>query len=127
MEGDGPCVTRKVVNDIHTVQVPCSGHYSHRPTQIHIDPIQSPARFSPLPNLRNWRACVKISPRRSQKRLRFGDDVGKREFIKFAKKYHQQLEEECASVGRVTVRAMSPPWLADIGVLLQEAEEATRD
>ena len=64
----------------------------------------------------------------SQKRLRFGDDVGKREFIKFAKKYHQQLEEEeCASVGRITVRAMSPPWLADIGVLLQEAEEATCD
>ena len=31
---------------------------------------------------------VKISPRVSQKRLRFGDDVGKREFIKFAKKYH---------------------------------------
>ena len=71
---------------------------------------------------------VKISPRVSQKRLRFGDDVDKREFIKFAKKYHQQLEEEeCASVGRVTVRAMSPPRLADIGVLLQEAEEATRD
>ena len=70
---------------------------------------------------------VKISPRVSQKRLRFGDNVGKREFIKFAKKYHQQLEEECASVGRVTVCAMSPPWLADIGVLLQEAEEATRD
>ena len=43
----------------------------------------------------------------SQKWLRFGDDVGKREFIKFAKKYHQQLEEECASVGRITVRAMS--------------------
>ena len=71
---------------------------------------------------------VKISPRMSQKRLRFGDDVGKREFIKFAKKYHQQLEEEeCASVGRIVVRAMSPPRLADIGVLLQEAEEATRD
>ena len=70
---------------------------------------------------------VKISPRVSQKRLRFGDDVDKREFIKFAKKYHQQLEEECASVGRITVRAMSPPRLADIGVLLQEAEEATRD
>ena len=30
---------------------------------------------------------VKISPRMSQKQLRFGDDVGKREFIKFAKKY----------------------------------------
>ena len=54
--------------------------------------------------------CVKISPRMSQKQLRFGDDV-----------------EECASVGRITVRAMSPPRLADIGVLLQEAEEATRD
>ena len=64
----------------------------------------------------------------SQKRLRFGDDVDKREFIKFTKKYHQQLEEEeCASVGRVIVCAMSPPHLADIGVLLQEAEEATRD
>ena len=71
---------------------------------------------------------VKISPRVSQKRLRFGDDVDKREFIKFAKKYHQQLEEEeCASVGRIAVRAMSPPRLADIGVLLQEVEEATRD
>ena len=58
---------------------------------------------------------VKISPRMSQKWLRFGDDVGKRKFIKFAKKYHQQLEEECASVGRITVRAMSPPRLADIG------------
>ena len=63
----------------------------------------------------------------SQKWLRFGDNVGKRKFIKFAKKYHQQLEEECASVGRVTVHAMSPPRLADIGVLLQEAEEARRD
>ena len=61
----------------------------------------------------------------SQKQLRFGNDVDKHEFIKFAKKYHQQLEEECASVGRVTVCAMSPPQLADIGVLLQEAEEAT--
>ena len=64
---------------------------------------------------------VKISPCVSQKRLRFGDNVGKREFIKFAKKYNQQLEEEeCASVGRITVRAMSPPCLADIGVLLRE-------
>ena len=64
----------------------------------------------------------------SQKRLRFGDDVDKREFIKFTKKYHQQLEEEeCTSVGRITVRAMSPPRLADIGVLLQEVEEATCD
>ena len=63
----------------------------------------------------------------SQKRLRFGNDVSKRKFIKFAKKYHQQLEEECASVGRITVRAMSPSRLADIGVLLQKAEEATHD
>ena len=70
---------------------------------------------------------VKVSPCISQKRLRFGDDVDKHEFIKFAKKYHQQLEEEYASVGRITVHAMSPPQLADIGVLLQEAEEATRD
>ena len=59
----------------------------------------------------------------SQKQLRFGDDVGKHEFIKFAKKYHQQLEEECASVGRITVHAMSPPQLADIGVLLQEGKK----
>ena len=70
---------------------------------------------------------VKISPRVIQKQLRFGNDVGKREFIKFVKKYHQQLEEECASVGKITVHAMSPPQLADIGVLLQKAEEATHD
>ena len=62
----------------------------------------------------------------SQKRLRFGNDVGAHNFMKFTKKYHQQQEEECASVGRIIVRAMSPPRLADIGVLLQEAE-ATRD
>ena len=62
----------------------------------------------------------------SQKRLRFGDDVGVCKFIKFAKKYHQQQEEECASVGRIIICAMSPPWLADIGVLLQEVEEASR-
>ena len=74
-----------------------------------------------------WIESVKISPRMSQKQLRFGDDVSKHVFIKFAKKYHQQLEEECASIGRITVRAMSPPRLADIGVLLQEAEEATCD
>ena len=73
------------------------------------------------------RHTVKISPRMSQKRLRFGDDVGKRKFIKFAKKYHQKLEGECASVGRITVCAMSPPRLADICILLQEVEEATRD
>ena len=58
----------------------------------------------------------------SQKRLRFGNDVGVRNFMKFTKKYHQQQEEECASVGRIIVRAMSPPRLADIGILLQEAE-----
>ena len=57
----------------------------------------------------------------SQKWLRFGDDVGVCEFMKFTKKYHQQQEEECASVGRIIVRAMSPK-LADIGVLLQKAE-----
>ena len=88
------------------------------------------ARIGEMMRLKNTKLeslGVKISPRVSQKRLRFGDDVGKREFIKFAKKYHQQLEEECASVGRVTVRAMSPPRLADIGVLLQEAEDAPRD
>ena len=63
-----------------------------------------------------------------QKRLRFGDDVGAREFIKYAKQYHQQLQDEgCASVGKTVVRAMSPPCLADIGVLLQQAEDATRD
>ena len=72
------------------------------------------------------RACVKISPCMNQKWLRFGDDVGVCEFIKFAEKYHQQQEEECASVGRVIVHAMSPPRLADIGILLQEAEEASR-
>ena len=62
----------------------------------------------------------------SQKRLRFGDNVGVCDFIKFTKKYHQQQEEECASVGRIIVRAMSPPRVADIGVLLQEVE-ATHD
>ena len=65
---------------------------------------------------------VKISPRMSQKRLRFGNNVGACNFMKFAKEYHQQQEEECASVGRMIVHAMSPPRLADIGVLLQEAE-----
>ena len=68
---------------------------------------------------------VKISPRMSQKRLRFSNNVGACEFMKFAKKYHQRQEEECASVGRIIVCAMSPPRLADIGVLLQEAEEAS--
>ena len=52
---------------------------------------------------------VKISPHMSQKQLRFGDNVGARNFMKFAKKYHQQQEEECASVGRITVCAASPP------------------
>ena len=69
---------------------------------------------------------VKVSPHVSQKRLRFDDDVGAREFIQLTKKYHQQQEEECASVGRIIVHAMSPPRLADIGVLLQEVEEASR-
>ena len=78
-------------------------------------------------NKQDYKTIVKVSPHVSQKQLRFGNDVGKHKFIKFAKKYHQQLEEECASVGRITVRAMSPPWLADIGVLLQGAEEATHD
>ena len=54
-------------------------------------------------------ACVKISPCVSQKQLRFGDDVGAHNFMKFTKKYHQQQEEECANIGRLTVRAMSPP------------------
>ena len=62
----------------------------------------------------------------SQKWLRFGDNVGACNFVKFAKKYHQQQEEGYASVGRIVVRAMSPLKLADIGVLLQKAE-ATHD
>ena len=61
----------------------------------------------------------------SQKQLRFDEDVGVCEFVKLAKKYCQQQEEECASVGRIIIRAMSPPRLADIGVLLQEMEEAS--
>ena len=68
---------------------------------------------------------VKISPCVSQKQLRFGDDVGARDFVKFAKKYHQQQEEECTSVGRIIVCAMSPLRLADIGILFQEVEEAS--
>ena len=47
----------------------------------------------------------------SQKQLRFGNDVGKCEFIKFAKKYHKQVGEESASIGRLTVCAASPPLL----------------
>ena len=58
----------------------------------------------------------------SQKWLRFGDDEGAHNFVKFAKKYYQQQEEECTSVGRIIVCAMSSPKLADIGVLLQKAE-----
>ena len=58
-----------------------------------------------------WAGIVKISPHMSQKRLRFGDDVGACDFMKFAKRYHQQQEEECANIGRITVRAMSPPLL----------------
>ena len=53
----------------------------------------------------------------SQKQLRFDEDVGAHEFVKLAKKYRQQQEEECASVGRIVICAMSPPRLADIGVL----------
>ena len=52
---------------------------------------------------------VKISPHMSQKRLRFGDDVGVCDFMKFAKRYHQQQEEECTNIGRLTVHAASPP------------------
>ena len=63
---------------------------------------------------------VKISPRVGQKRLRFNNKTGAREFMKFTKKYHQQIEAEQANIGRI-VRAMSPPKLADIGVQLQEA------
>ena len=54
---------------------------------------------------------VKISPHMSQKWLRFSNDVGVHDFIKFAKKYHQQQEEECTNIGRITVRPMSPPLL----------------
>ena len=82
--------------------------------------------FLSIPGKCLFSVVVKVSPRVSQKRLRFGDDVGAHNFIKFAKKYYQQQEEECASVGRIIVCAMSPPRLADIGILLQEAEEASR-
>ena len=54
---------------------------------------------------------VKISPHVSQKQLKFGNEVGTREFMKFAKKYHQQVEEECANIGRLTVCVASPPLL----------------
>ena len=54
---------------------------------------------------------VKISPCMSQKRLRFGNDVGAYDFMKFAKKYHKQVGEESASIGRLTVCAASPPLL----------------
>ena len=47
----------------------------------------------------------------SQKWFRFGDDVGVCEFMKFAKKYHEQVEEECTNIGRLTVHAMSYPLL----------------
>ena len=53
-------------------------------------------------------SVVKISPCMSQKWLRFGDDVGAHNFMKFAKKYHQQ-QEECTNIGRLTVYAASPP------------------
>ena len=51
---------------------------------------------------------VKISPHVGQKQLRFNDKTGTSEFIKFTKKYHQQLEEEQASVSRLEVCAVSP-------------------
>ena len=54
---------------------------------------------------------VKISPRVSQKWLRIDIDVGVHDFRKFAKKYHQQVEEESAKIGRLTVCATSPPLL----------------
>ena len=47
----------------------------------------------------------------SQKQLRFGNDVGAGDFMKFAEKYHQQVEDECANIGRLTVHATSPPLL----------------
>ena len=37
--------------------------------------------------------------------------MGVCKFMKFAKKYHQQVEEECANIGRLTVCAASPPLL----------------
>ena len=43
---------------------------------------------------------VKISPCIGQKWLRFDDKTGTKEFMKFAKKYHQQVEEEQANIGR---------------------------
>ena len=55
----------------------------------------------------------------SQKWLRFDNETGMCEFMKFAKKYHQQVKEESATIGRI-VHAMSPLRLADIGGALQE-------
>ena len=66
------------------------------------------------------RLHVKISPHVGQKWLRFNNKTGAREFMKFTKKYHQQIAEESATIGRI-VCAMSPLKLADIGVQLQEA------
>ena len=40
------------------------------------------------------RKFVKISPCVGQKQLRFGDDVGARDFVRFARQYHQQLEDK---------------------------------
>ena len=56
-------------------------------------------------------STVKISPHMSQKWLRFDDNTGAHEFMKFAKKYHQQEKEECANIGRLTVCAVSPPLI----------------
>ena len=63
---------------------------------------------------------VKISPHVGQKQLRFNDTTGAREFMKFTKQYHQQVEAEHTVIGRI-VCAMSPPKLADIGIQIQEA------
>ena len=63
---------------------------------------------------------VKVSPCVDQKWLRFDNKTGAHEFMKFTKKYHQQVEEEQAIIGQI-VCAMSPPKLADTGGWLQEA------
>ena len=54
---------------------------------------------------------VKTSPCIGQKQIRFNDKTCTREFMKFAKKYHQQIEEESTAIGRLEVCAMSPPLL----------------
>ena len=64
-----------------------------------------------LPCMNEFPLPVKISPHMSQKWLRFGNNVGAHDFMKFTKKYHQQIKEESANIGRITVCAMSPPLL----------------